>query len=417
MNKKPGKSALSVQKGIEPPSQLNVDAISRLKANKHHALSAKEYFLGIKEGNRTILSKAITLIESSLPKHQELAEEIIGLCLKESAVSSRQSAVGSRQSTVGSRQSAVGSRQSAVGSQQSAVGSRQSAVGSQQSVSSIQHPVSSIRIGITGVPGVGKSSFIEVLGKELTSAGHKLAVLAIDPSSTRTRGSILGDKTRMEELSVDPNAFIRPSPSAGSLGGVARKTRETIILCEAAGFDVIFVETVGVGQSETTVHSMVDFFLLLMLAGAGDELQGIKRGILEMADAVIINKADGDNITRAKIAKTQLSDALHLYPPSDSGWKPAVDMCSCKTKEGIRNVWDIIKQYQAFTMQSGYFHRKRSEQNRQVMFDTIEEALRSNFYSRKEIHHLIKKMEGEIVEQKINPYLAANQLIRKYFGP
>ncbi len=220
----------------------------------------------------------------------------------------------------------------------------------------------------------------------------------------------------MEELSVDPSAFIRPSPAAGSLGGVARKTRETIILCEAAGFDVIFVETVGVGQSEIAVHSMVDFFLLLMLAGAGDELQGIKRGIIEMADTVIINKADGDNLNRAKIAKAQFSEALHLYPPSVSGWKPTIDICSCKTKEGIRNVWDIITNYQSFTKQSGYFYKKRSEQNRQVMFETIEEALKANFYSRKDIHQMIKKMEADIVSHKINPYMAANQLIQKYFS-
>jgi LAO/AO transport system kinase len=377
---KPFKSALSVNEGIDQPSQINTAAVSKLKSNKHKPLTANDYFRGIREGNRTILSKAITLVESSLPKHQELAEEIIGLCLKESAVTSHQSPVTGPQSAVGSHQYA-----------------------------------SIIRIGITGVPGVGKSTFIEVLGKELTAAGHKLAVLAIDPSSARSKGSILGDKTRMEELSVDPAAFIRPSPSAGSLGGVARKTRETIMLCEAAGFDVIFVETVGVGQSETAVHSMVDFFLLLMLAGAGDELQGIKRGILEMADTVIINKADGDNISRAKTAKAQCSEALHLYPPSESGWKPAVDICSCKTKEGIRSVWDIITNYQSFTKQSGYFYKKRMEQNRQVMFETIEEALKANFYSRKDIHHLIKKMESDIVSQKINPYLAANQLIRKYF--
>jgi len=362
--------------------------VKKLKERKPKPLNANEFFQGIKEGNRTILSQAITLVESSLHKHQDLAEEIIGMCLKEAAVGSRQSAITSHQLPVTSH----------------------------QLESSIEHPASSIRVGITGVPGVGKSTFIEVLGKELTAAGHKLAVLAIDPSSTRSKGSILGDKTRMEELSVDPAAFIRPSPSAGSLGGVARKTRETIILCEAAGFDVIFVETVGVGQSETAVHSMVDFFLLLMLTGAGDELQGIKRGIIEMADTIIINKADGDNLNRAKMTKAQFSDALHLYPPSASGWKPIADICSCKTKEGIRNVWDIITNYQSFTKQSGYFYKKRSEQNRQVMFETIENALKANFYSRKDIHQLIKKMETDIVSQKINPYLAANQLIRKYFS-
>jgi LAO/AO transport system kinase len=217
----------------------------------------------------------------------------------------------------------------------------------------MRHEARSIRIGITGVPGVGKSTFIEALGKHLTGQGHKLAVLAIDPSSTITKGSILGDKTRMEELAVDPNAFIRPSPSAGSLGGVARKTRETIILCEAAGFDVIFVETVGVGQSETTVHSMVDFFLLLMLAGAGDELQGIKRGIIEMADAIIINKADGDNLQKAKAAQAEYTHALHMFPPSPTGWQPVTDTCSSKTRSGIENVWNIILRHRDLMMEKG----------------------------------------------------------------
>jgi len=239
------KSALKVQEGIEQPGSINKYAIKQLKANRKQLLTVDEFVNEIRGGNRTVLSQSITLIESSLPEHTEMAQQIIERCLPFSG--------------------------------------------------------NSVRIGITGVPGVGKSTFIEALGKYLTEAGHQLAVLAIDPSSQRTKGSILGDKTRMEELATDPNAFIRPSPAAGSLGGVARKTRETIILCEAAGFDTIFIETVGVGQSETAVFSMVDFFLLLMLAGAGDELQGIKRGIMEMADAIIINKADGDNITKAKL--------------------------------------------------------------------------------------------------------------------
>ena len=229
----PRNSALKVQAGIQPPESVNIQAVSRFSKSKKGLLHPGEYAQGILAGNRTILSKAITLIESSLAAHQLIAQEVIALCLP--------------------------------------------------------YAGKSVRIGITGVPGVGKSTFIETLGIKLTQTGHKLAVLAIDPSSTRSKGSILGDKTRMEALSVDPNAFIRPSPSSGSLGGVARKTRETIVLCEAAGFDTIFVETVGVGQSEVAVYAMVDFFLLLMLAGAGDELQGIKRGIMEMADAIIIN--------------------------------------------------------------------------------------------------------------------------------
>ncbi len=355
--------------GIDQPSQINEEAIRKLKVGKHRSLSVKEFVNGIREGNRTILSKAITLVESSLHAHQDKAQEIIAECLK-----------------------------------------------SQQPKSSIQHPASSIRIGITGVPGVGKSTFIEALGKYLTTNGHKLAVLAIDPSSSRSKGSILGDKTRMEELANDPNAFIRPSPSAGSLGGVARKTRETIILCEAAGFDVILVETVGVGQSETAVHSMVDFFLLLMLAGAGDELQGIKRGIIEMADAILINKADGDNIAKAKIAKTEYSNALHLFPPSDSGWIPVVETCSAKTREGILTVWETIEDFSSFTKGNGFFIRRRMEQYQQVLIDTIEESLKSHFYSHKDIAHHLNNLETDVVAGKINPYLAAKILLDRYYS-
>ena len=376
--------------GIDQPSQLNDELISKLKKRKLKNLSATEYVEGIQSGNRTILSQAITLIESSLPRHQEKAQEIIELFLK--------------------------SQQSAVPSSQFPVPGSQFPVPSQETASILHPPSSGIRIGITGVPGVGKSTFIEALGKHLTSLGHKLAVLAIDPSSSRSKGSILGDKTRMEELAVDPNAFIRPSPTAGSLGGVARKTRETIILCEAAGFDVIFVETVGVGQSETVVHSMVDFFLLLMLAGAGDELQGIKRGIIEMADTIIINKADGDNIKKAQLARREYANALHLFPPSDSGWTPVVDVCSSKTKEGISNIWNIITDYQSFTKQNGFFGKRRMEQNRQLLYETIEEALKNHFFSGKEISHSLALLEKEIVTGKANPYTSAQQLLEKYFN-
>ncbi|MDP4290279.1 MAG: methylmalonyl Co-A mutase-associated GTPase MeaB, partial [Bacteroidota bacterium] len=282
-------SALKVNDGIEQPSQVDENAIRLFKAKRKKQLSVDEYVDGILKGNRIILSQAITLVESSLHAHKILAQQIIERCLPYSG--------------------------------------------------------NSFRIGITGVPGVGKSTFIEAFGTYLTSMGHKLAVLAIDPSSSRSRGSILGDKTRMEDLSIDPNAFIRPSPSAGSLGGVARKTRESIILCEAAGFDIIFIETVGVGQSETAVHSMVDFFLLLMLAGAGDELQGIKRGIMEMADAIVINKADGDNLLKAQTAKVEYQNALHLFPTAESGWNPEVETMSARKKEGMDRVWDIIQRY------------------------------------------------------------------------
>jgi LAO/AO transport system kinase len=219
----------------------------------------------------------------------------------------------------------------------------------------------------------------------------------------------------MEELAVDPDAFIRPSPAAGSLGGVARKTRETIILCEAAGFDVIFVETVGVGQSETTVHSMVDFFLLLMLAGAGDELQGIKRGIIEMADAIVINKADGDNINKAKTARIEYANALHLFPPPDSGWVPVADICSARAKTGIDHVWELITEHRRITGETGYFHRNRMEQNRQVFRETIEAGLRQHFFSQKEIVHTIASLEQGIMNGLVNPYQAANELLGQYF--
>lgn len=345
--------------GIAQPGQINADLVGKLKSRRAKSLSAEDYISGIISGNRTILSKAITLVESSLSQHQEKAQAIITACLP--------------------------------------------------------HAGKSIRVGITGVPGVGKSTFIEALGTYLTGKGHKLAVLAIDPSSTRSKGSILGDKTRMEELAVDPNAFIRPSPSAGSLGGVARKTREIIILCEAAGFNVLFIETVGVGQSETAVHSMVDFFLLLMLAGAGDELQGIKRGIIEMADAIIINKADGDNMNKAKAARVEYANALHLFPPAESGWIPLADICSARSKMGIDRVWEIIQDHHRLSEETGYFNRRRMEQNRQVLFDVIDEALKKHFYSRKEISHLIGKLEQEIMNCRTSPYIAARNILEKYF--
>ena len=354
------KSALKVQEGIEQPSSVNAEFIKKIKANKQAMLTADEFVEGIKTGNRTILSKAITLIESSLFSHQILAQEIIEKCLPLAGNNS-------------------------------------------------------IRIGITGVPGVGKSTFIEALGKQITNSGRKLAVLAIDPSSERSKGSILGDKTRMEELAVDPNAFIRPSPSAGSLGGVARKTREIIILCEAAGFDTIFVETVGVGQSETAVHSMVDFFLLLMLANAGDELQGIKRGIMEMADAITINKADGDNIDKANLAKAQYKNALHLFPPTDSGWIPQVTTCSAYTRDGIAGVWEIILDYVAYTKTNGFFEHKRQDQSKKIMFETINDSLKNNFYSNKTIADLILKMQQDVVENKLSSYVAAQNILDAYY--
>jgi LAO/AO transport system kinase len=352
-------SALKVNEGIEQPSQINEDAIKRFKTKRQGLLTVDEYVEGVLSGNRTILSKSITLIESSLHTHQLLAQQIIERCLPYSG--------------------------------------------------------KSFRIGITGVPGVGKSTFIEAFGTYLTNRGHKLAVLAIDPSSSRSKGSILGDKTRMEELSIDPNAFIRPSPAAGSLGGVARKTRESIILCEAAGFDLIFVETVGVGQSETVVHSMVDFFLLLMLAGAGDELQGIKRGIMEMADAIVINKADGDNLLKAKTARVEYQNALHLFPPTESGWHPEVEIMSARLKQGIDRVWNLISDYQTLTKENGYFELNRRHQMRRIMHETIEQMLLDHFYRHEGIKDQIQQAENELEANKLSSYQAAYKVLNRYY--
>jgi len=357
----PEYAGLNVNKGIEQPEAVNVDSVHRfLKKNRKVELTADEYCEGILQGNRTILSRAVTLIESNKPDHQRIAQEIIGRCLPYSG--------------------------------------------------------KSLRIGITGVPGAGKSTFIESFGSYLTSTGKKLAVLAIDPSSERSKGSILGDKTRMEELSTDPNAYIRPSPSSGSLGGVARKTRETILLCEAAGFDTLLIETVGVGQSETAVHSMVDFFLLLQIAGAGDELQGIKRGIMEMADTVVINKADGDNIHRANITATQYRNALHLFPPSLSGWIPQVMTCSSLRKTGMSEIADCINVYFELVKGNGYFKERRSGQARFWMYETIDAHLKNNFYQNDLVQVNLDNLEQVVSQEKVSPFVAAQELLEKYFN-
>ena len=352
------KKTLQVKEGVEPPSAIHPDALEKLKKNKKRQLEAGDYIEGILAGDRALLSQAITIIESSRPVHQELAAEIIRACLP--------------------------------------------------------HSGKSVRIGITGVPGVGKSSFIEALGTRITASGSRLAVLAIDPSSERSGGSIMGDKTRMEDLSADPNAFIRPSPSGGSLGGVARKTRETIILCEACGFDVIFIETVGVGQSETTVHSMVDFFLLLMLAGAGDELQGIKRGIMEMADMIAITKADGSNLDKAGHALSDYKNALHLFPPSDSGWTPEVMTCSALEGRGLDEIWGSVREYVRFTGENGYFSRHRSLQARYWMYEFIDESLRSHFYARPGIREKLQSLENEVLSGSKSSFHAATEILEMY---
>lgn len=356
--KEKDKSALSVTEGVEQPSVTNSEAINKFKKLKRKKYNAEELADGILKGDRTLLSKSITLIESSLPEHQMQAQEIITKCLP--------------------------------------------------------HTGNSVRIGITGVPGVGKSTFIESFGKYLTKHGHKVAVLAIDPSSERTKGSILGDKTRMESLSTDKNAFIRPSPSAGSLGGVARKTRETVFLCEAAGFDVIIIETVGVGQSETAVHSMVDFFLLLMLAGAGDELQGIKRGIMEMADLIAITKADGSNVNKAQLARAEYTTAIHFFPPTESGWNPDVVTCSSVTNVGISNIWDKISEYRTFTLESNFFDNRRIMQNQYWMFESIEEQLKSHFYHHSAIEPIMEETKNKVIRKELSSFAAAEKLFKTY---
>jgi len=354
-------SALSVNKGIAQPLVTNEEAIRKFRRNKRKNYSVSEFVEGILAGDVTILSQAITLIESSLFEHKQIAQEIIEKCLPFSG--------------------------------------------------------KSVRIGITGVPGVGKSTFIESLGLYLIDNKQKLAVLAIDPSSERSSGSILGDKTRMELLSANPHAYIRPTPSSGSLGGVARKTRETIILCEAAGYQSIFVETVGVGQSETTVYSMVDFFLLLMLAGAGDELQGIKRGIMEMADALVITKADGSNIDKARIAKAQYTSALHLFPPTESGWIPQVLTSSSRENKGIEEVWKMIESYLELVKNNEYFVSKRREQAKHWMFETINETLKSNFYNDIDRKLQIRKFENQVMTGQMSSFIAAKILLDDYFKP
>ncbi len=310
-------------------------------------LTAAEYIEGILARDMALLARAITLVESHNPAHYPLAQAIIEGCLP--------------------------------------------------------HASKSVRIGITGVPGAGKSTFIEAIGGQITAQRHRLAVLAIDPSS------------RMERLTTNPDAFIRPSPSAGSLGGVARKTRESIILCEAAGYDVVFVETVGVGQSETAVHSMVDMFMLLQIAGAGDELQGIKRGIMEMADLVAITKADGDNVHPAGLAKAQIANALGLFPTPASGWRPQVFTCSSVSGEGLDRVWSGVEEFLDFTRKSGFFERQRREQNRYWMRGTIDEALREHFYHSPGIEPVLEQYEQRVLEGRISSFAAAQELLERYY--
>jgi len=318
--------------------------------------SPEEYVNGILNQDRLTLARTITLIESTLPAHQELARAIVNQLLP--------------------------------------------------------HTGKGIRIGITGVPGAGKSTYIETFGTMLTEIGHKVAVLAIDPSSSRSGGSILGDKTRMEKLAVNPKAFIRPSPSSGTLGGVGRKTRETMLVCEAAGYDVVIIETVGVGQSETTVSSMVDFFLVLMIAGAGDELQGIKKGVLEVADAIVINKADGDNVTRAEIAQKEYETALHMLMPNSPNWTPPVLTCSSINGEGIDRIWDTIKEHRTKLTDCGEMASKRKTQALDWMSFLLDDGLRQWFYNTPDVKKALNELQKDVESKNTSPTAAADMLLK-----
>ncbi len=354
------KSAIRVNAGVEKPEAVNPLLQQKPDKFRKSHINPREYFKGIKTGDRALLSRAITLIESTLPEDRETAGELIRLCLPLSG--------------------------------------------------------KALRLGITGVPGVGKSTFIESFGLYLIEKGHRVAVLTIDPSSMRSRGSILGDKTRMEKLGINEQAFIRPSASAGTLGGVARKTREAMILCEAAGYDIVFVETVGVGQSETAVAQMVDFFLLLMLAGGGDELQGIKRGIIEMADLIIINKADGENKNKANLAKREYENALHLFPPIPNGWQPSVMTASALYGENLTLVWQQIEKFLRLTKGNGSFDENRKSQDYNLFEETIHQTIHDHFFRHPEIKKQLVKYKTQILNRQLSPYEASQKLLDFYFG-
>lgn len=351
-------AGLQVNSGIVEPPKVN-PYLNRMRVRKRE-LTVSEMVEGILKGNVTVLSQAVTLVESVVPEHQQKAQEVIEHCLP--------------------------------------------------------HSGNSVRIGISGVPGAGKSTSIDEFGMHvLKEHGGKLAVLAIDPSSERSKGSILGDKTRMEKLSVHPDSFIRPSPTAGSLGGVARKTRESIILCEAAGFDKIFVETVGVGQSETACHSMVDFFLLIQLAGTGDELQGIKRGIMEISDGIIINKCDGNNVDKCHLAATNFRNALHFFPAPESGWETQVMCYSGFYGTGIKPIWDMIYKYFSFVKSTGYFDYRRNEQAKYWMYEHINEQLRLNFYNNPDIACQLLEQEQSVLRGEKTSFRGAGDVLDMYF--
>ena len=357
----PEHSALSVQPGIDAPPSVSAAQARRFREMRRRDPAPEEFVERILAGDRAMLSRAITLIESLLPRHQDAAQRILEGCLP--------------------------------------------------------HSGDSLRIGITGVPGVGKSTFIEALGMHLIEdREQRVAVLAVDPSSQLTGGSILGDKTRMERLSANERAFIRPSPSSGSLGGVTRRTRETVILCEAAGFRNVLIETVGVGQSEIAVASIVDFFLLLMLAGAGDELQGIKRGIIEMADMMAINRADGNNLDRARAAQAEYRAALRLFPPSASGWKPRVLTCSAQENTGIAEIWDGIVEYHRLTSRNGYFAERRLAQLIDWLEAAVETGIADAYRCDREVTVRREALLKEVLEGEVSPSKAAAILVDLFLG-
>ncbi len=344
--------AVNIKKGVAQSTNSEIKNISRYEP------TIDEYVDGVLNNNRTLLAKTITLIESNSEKHFKLANKIIQKLLPESG--------------------------------------------------------NSIRVGITGVPGAGKSTFIEALGLYLINEGHKVAVLTVDPSSSITKGSILGDKTRMENLSREPNCFIRPSPSGATLGGVTSKSRETITVCEAAGYDIILIETVGVGQNEITVRSMVDFFLLMMIPGAGDELQGIKRGVIEIADALVINKAEGNNKLKAELAKTEYSNALHYLTQNTNGWHTPVTLCSAINNEGIKEVWDEVLKFTNITKNSGVFFERRKQQSKKWFNFLIEEKLKTDFFNNNAIKEILPKIEEQILENNTFVIEAVEKLFSNF---
>ncbi|MFN3873764.1 MAG: methylmalonyl Co-A mutase-associated GTPase MeaB [Ignavibacterium sp.] len=348
-----GKFTVKVVKGVELKQMAK-----KLSDTKRKNLSVDDYVNGVLKFDRNILARTITLIESNNPNHHDTAQEVLKKLLP--------------------------------------------------------HSGKSLRIGITGVPGAGKSTLIETLGMYLIRQGHKVAVLTVDPSSIVTKGSILGDKTRMEKLSKEDNCFIRPSPSGGELGGVARKTRETITVVEAAGFDIVLIETVGVGQSEITVRSMVDFFLLVLIAGAGDELQGIKRGVMELCDAILINKADGDNEKRAKIAQADYNNALHYLQPATKGWQPKAYIGSALTGKGIQELWNLILEFEKQTKSSGIFEERRKAQIVEWVFRMVENKLVDDFYNDEKVKKSIPELKNEILKGQLTPTLAAEKLLEIY---